>query len=87
MYTESTARKTNDCPLITDIVKDVQALVDEKVGARILGLTNPRTLAVWRCTGAHPELPFRKVGGRCVRYLVADLLAFRDAQRHGPEPP
>lgn len=60
---------------ITEVLKDLDALVDTKTAAKILGLTNHRTLAVWRSTGRYPELRFLKIG-RTVRYRVRDLLAF-----------
>ena len=62
---------------VTELLADVKALVDEKTAARILSLKNYRTLSVWRSNGSHPDLKFRKIGG-CVRYLIADLIAFRD---------
>jgi hypothetical protein len=63
---------------VTDMVSDPEALVDEKVAARILGLTNPRTLSVWRSTRRYPNLRHLKIGN-AVRYRVADLLEFRDS--------
>ena len=43
----------------------------------------PRTLEVWRRTGQHPELRWRRVGRR-VRYLGADILKFLN---DGASPP
>ena len=70
--------QSRDTQTITDLLRDVDALVDQKTAARIIGITNPKTLAVWRSNGSHPELPFRKVAGSCVRYRVGDLIRFRD---------
>lgn len=53
-------------------------LVDSAEAARILGLKNPGTLAVWRSTGRH-QLPFVKVGGR-VRYRRSALFAWLETR-------
>jgi hypothetical protein len=42
--------------------------------AAYLGI-KPRTLEVWRRTGEHPELRYRRVGRR-IRYLGRDILKF-----------
>lgn len=52
-------------------------LLDEKEAAAYLGLTNQKTLAVWRCTKRY-DLPYVKYG-RLVRYRRKDLQAFVDA--------
>ena len=65
---------------ISDILSDPEALVCEKIAAQILGLTNYRTLAVWRSTRRHPDLRWRKIG-RLVRYLVKDLVDYRNRER------
>jgi helix-turn-helix protein len=44
--------------------------------AAFLGI-KPRTLEVWRRTGQHAELKWKRVGRR-VRYLGADILHFLD---------
>ena len=55
-------------------------LTPEETAAR-LGLTNPDTLAVWRCTKRYP-LPWVKIGSR-VRYRASDVEAFIAANLHG----
>ena len=52
----------------------------EETAAR-LGLTNPDTLAVWRCTKRYP-LPWVKIGSR-VRYRASDVEVFIAANLHG----
>ena len=42
--------------------------------AQRLGLTNPNTLAVWRCTKRY-ELPYVKIG-HSIRYDAADVERF-----------
>ncbi|WP_240919254.1 helix-turn-helix domain-containing protein [Acidovorax sp. HDW3] len=49
-------------------------LLDEAEAAAYLGLTNPKTLAVWRCTKRY-DLPYVKYG-RLVRYRRQDLEHF-----------
>ena len=44
--------------------------------AEVLGMS-PATLNTWRCTRKH-MLPYVKVGQRCVRYRMTDLLAYLD---------
>jgi Helix-turn-helix domain len=52
-------------------------LLSEAQAADILGLKNPKTLAVWRCTKRY-DLPYVKYG-RVVRYRRKDLEAFIEA--------
>jgi hypothetical protein len=47
--------------------------------ASIIGVKK-QTLAVWRCTGRYPELPYYKVGGR-ITYCPDDVRAFVEAGR------
>ena len=49
-------------------------LLTEAQAAAYLGLKNPKTLAVWRCTKRYP-LTYVKYG-RTVRYRRKDLEAF-----------
>ena len=49
-------------------------LLTEAQAAAYLGLNNPKTLAVWRCTKRYP-LTYVKYG-RTVRYRRKDLEAF-----------
>lgn len=49
-------------------------LLTEARTAELLGLTNPKTLAVWRCTKRYP-LPYVKFG-RTIRYRRKDVEAF-----------
>ena len=66
---------------------EIEAPVNEKEGARVLGI-KPATLRRWRCqppAGFVPP-PFRKYGTShtaAVRYLVSELLEWREAQRQG----
>jgi hypothetical protein len=53
-------------------------LLSEAQAADILGLKNPKTLAVWRCTQRY-DLPYVKYG-RVVRYRRKDLDAFIEAK-------
>lgn len=53
-------------------------MLDEKAAAAMLNL-QPKTLTVWRCKG-RGDLPYHKFG-RCVRYSLADVIAWRDRQR------
>ena len=53
------------------------SLLTETEAAAILGLTNPKTLAVWRSTKRYP-LRYVKYG-RTVRYRRQDLDAFIEA--------
>ena len=48
-------------------------LVDEREAALILGVA-VQTMRNWRWRGEGPQV--RKLGKRCVRYLVADLAMF-----------
>jgi hypothetical protein len=68
---------TTPSTTVTELLRDPESLVPEKIAARILGLTNARTLSVWRSTGRHKELQFHRIG-RCIRYRVRDLIDFRD---------
>lgn len=52
----------------------LSSLLTTKQAASYLGLTNPNTLEVWRCTKRYP-LPYIKVGG-LVRYRLTDLDVF-----------
>lgn len=49
-------------------------LLTEARTAELLGLTNPKTLAVWRCTKRY-SLPYVKFG-RTIRYRRKDVEAF-----------
>lgn len=49
-------------------------LLGEKEAAERLGLTNHKTLAVWRCTKRY-SLPFIRVG-RLIRYDAAEIEKF-----------
>ena len=55
-------------------------LVDEKVAAKILGVT-PGTLSVWRCTRRYP-LPYTRIG-RAIRYRVEDIERFIQSRTVG----
>lgn len=54
-------------------------LLRPKEAAEFLKIAE-QTLAVWRCRKKKglpaPDLPFRKVGRRAVRYRLSDLKAF-----------
>jgi predicted DNA-binding transcriptional regulator AlpA len=50
-------------------------LIDAREAARLLGL-KPSTLEIWRWAGKGPQ--HRVIGTRSVRYLRADILAYRD---------
>ena len=52
------------------------AMLDTSAAADFLGIS-PRTLEDWRLRGGGPV--FRKLGGRLVRYLSADLFSFIEA--------
>lgn len=41
----------------------------------------PDTLAVWRCNGRYPDLPFTKIG-RSVRYRTTDVVNFILSHRY-----
>ena len=60
--------------------------VDETEAAQILGLS-PATLRKMRCLGPQekglPDIPYVKYSSRCVRYIVADLEAWRAQYRVG----
>lgn len=43
--------------------------------AALLNL-KPNTLEIWRVRGSQPDLPFRVVGVRSVKYAEADVIAF-----------
>lgn len=58
-----------------------EQLLDEKDSARVLTV-QPATLATWRSKQSQ-SLPYVKIG-RSVRYRKSDLLAFIEAQTHGP---
>ncbi|MFY7865515.1 helix-turn-helix domain-containing protein [Roseateles sp.] len=60
---------------------DLPHMLNETGAADYLGLTNPKTLAVWRCTKRY-DLPYVKFG-RVVRYRRADLDAFINAHMVG----
>jgi Helix-turn-helix domain len=53
--------------------EDLELLTESKT-AELLGLRNPKTLAVWRCTKRY-DLPYVKYG-RSVRYRLKDVRAF-----------
>ena len=53
------------------------AMLDTKEAAEVLGL-RPQTMHEWRTRRVGP--PYHKLG-RSVRYLYAELVAWRDAQR------
>lgn len=57
---------------------NIQTLLTPQEVAKVLGVT-PQTLAVWRCEKRY-ALPYVKAG-RLVRYRVADVEKFIDAQR------
>ena len=52
-------------------------LLNDAQAARVLGLTNPKTLAVWRSTKRY-NIPYVKYG-RIVRYRPKDLHAFLES--------
>ena len=58
---------------------DEDRLLRPKQAAEFLDLS-PQTLAVWRCRKNQglpaPDLPYRKVGRRSIRYCLADLKKF-----------
>lgn len=54
-----------------------EPLLDRKAAARYLGVS-PGTLAVWDCTKRYDLKPIKV--GRAVRYRLADLDAFLNAQ-------
>lgn len=63
---------------------DGTELLTEARTAELLALTNPKTLAVWRCTKRY-ALPYVKFG-RTIRYRRKDVEAFIEAhsvQMHG----
>jgi predicted DNA-binding transcriptional regulator AlpA len=57
--------------------------VDEQVVAEITGLSLS-SIQHQRCNGT--GMPFRKLNGTTVRYKVADILAWMDAQPAGGKP-
>ena len=64
-----------------EISKDESIAVNDADAARILGMSR-KTLANWRSRGVGPI--YLKYGGRqgAVRYTIADLKTWRNAQRH-----
>jgi predicted DNA-binding transcriptional regulator AlpA len=54
-------------------------LIDEREAAAILSV-NVQTLRNWRWLKCGPR--YRKVGGRLVRYLRSELLAFVESGSH-----
>jgi predicted DNA-binding transcriptional regulator AlpA len=56
---------------------EVDALLNDAQAASALGLTNPKTLAVWRSTKRY-NIPYVKIG-RIVRYRSKDLQAFLES--------
>lgn len=59
----------------------MEHLIDTKAAAAMLGIA-PTTLETWRALG-RPAPAFVKVGKRAVRYAVADVVAFIEANRRG----
>jgi predicted DNA-binding transcriptional regulator AlpA len=59
---------------------DGTAFRDERSTAVYLGIS-VQTLRTWRQQNRGPR--YRKIGGRCVRYSIADLAAFIEAQPAG----
>lgn len=59
-------------------------LMDQDAAAKVLGLKNPKTLAIWR--GRRQGPPWVHVG-RLVRYKASDLAAFIAAGRVDPSQP
>jgi excisionase family DNA binding protein len=59
---------------ITRTFQPSDLLTDSEV-AQYLRI-QPHTLRVWRSARKHPQLPFVRVGGRCVRYRFSDVLAW-----------
>jgi len=53
--------------------------IDTKAAAELLGLTNYRTMEVWRCRRCGP--PYRRLGKKLVRYDRAELLDWMQKQR------
>ena len=72
---------------VSDLLRDPEALVCDKIAARILSLDNHKTLGQWRTTGRYASLSWRTIGTRSVRYLIGDLVAFRDRNIHSHQPP
>ncbi len=57
------------------IRENTDPLLDSQQAADFLSLRNPKTLNVWRCRGAHPELQPTFIG-RSVRYKKSILEKF-----------
>lgn len=61
--------------LVNKLLDDNERLLTEKEAAVVLGLTNPKTLANWRCQRKHADLEFMRIG-RSIRYSLGSLRAF-----------
>jgi hypothetical protein len=59
---------------------DPALLYTESEVARFLRLKNPKTLAVWRSTGAQPALKYRRVGKNRIVYLGKDVIDYVNAK-------
>ncbi len=66
---------------VSELLSDPQRLISEKLAASVLDV-KADTLNCWRATGRR-ALPFVRIGGRFIRYRVADLIAFRDSHTVG----
>lgn len=62
---------------------NTQNLLDTKQAAAYLNIS-PATLHTWRCTKRN-VLPYVKLGGKHVRYRLADLDAYINANLVGAE--
>ena len=62
-----------ELPPMTPIITGLNYTTKET--AQHLRLKNWKSLIVWRCSGAHPELKFVKVGSRVI-YRGEDILNF-----------
>ena len=66
-------------------VAGLETPVNEREAAGVLGL-RPATLRRWRCTppagGGPPFLKYGTSHTAAVRYLVSELLEWRESQRH-----
>ena len=62
----------------------IDRAITEKEAAEILGLAR-MTLRQLRCRGSRsadiPELPFYRYSARCIRYSLADVLAWKEARK------
>lgn len=65
-----------------NLSNEADALLNDTQAAIVLGLTNPKTLAVWRSTQRY-DIPYVKYG-RIVRYRLKDLRAFLDSSVVSP---